>query len=70
MTRNLGNKDRIIRAILVVVMLLGAITASNTIFSILMAVVGLYALFTAVTGHCFIFKAMGHNSFEAERTGR
>lgn len=63
MTRNEGLVDRIIRAVLAVILLvlglgpLGALRGAA--LGIVVAVVGLILAFTAATGFCLLYKLLG-----------
>jgi hypothetical protein len=60
-TRNENKNDRIVRAILGVILLAAAWYAGGTL-GIILAVVGLILLFTAATGFCLIYKLFGFST--------
>ncbi len=65
MIKNVGTIDRVIRIVLGLILLYAAWAMYNTdslVWAIVSLVVGIYVLITAITGSCFIYKAMGVNT--------
>lgn len=58
--KNVGNIDRIVRTVVGIALLWFALYREDTfILSVLLAVAGVTMLLSAITGFCFILRALG-----------
>lgn len=68
MTKNMGSADRIIRAIVGIVLLIAAFTAGwGTFWTVIAAIVGLVMLGTSAMGYCPPYQIFGIKTCKTDK---
>jgi hypothetical protein len=65
MKKNMGQKDRVVRGFIGVLMLMYAVVFQNMV-----GLVGVIPLLTAVTGYCPLYTVLGIRTFRFEEDAR
>ena len=66
MVKNVGTVDRVIRAILGILFLVGAFLVMGTVFKVILAILAIVMLFTAITQYCPLYKIFGMSTCPLE----
>jgi hypothetical protein len=64
MTKNEGTNDRVLRALLGLVLLAGGYLSSGGAIAIILYMIGVISLLTAITGFCGLYKLLGINTLK------
>ena len=68
MKRNEGSTDRIIRVILgIVLIIIGWPVLGNSVFGVILDVIGIILMITALTGFCGIYRLLGISTVKTPR---